>query len=53
MARKNPVTGAEACRHCNGRGELPFGTEIVKCDACKGTGKVRGGAKKSPPKDRG
>jgi DnaJ-class molecular chaperone len=44
MAKKNPkapVTGDKACRHCNGRGELPFGTEMVKCDACNGTGSVQ------------
>lgn len=46
MARKGPVTGDRACRHCNGRGELPFGTEMVKCDACNGTGKTPASKKK-------
>jgi DnaJ-class molecular chaperone len=28
------------CPKCGGRGEIPFATDMLKCDVCDGKGKV-------------
>jgi len=34
------VSNSVVCTQCNGKGELPYSSVFIRCEKCKGTGKL-------------